>query len=263
MTLIRRRPAAAVAGLGVAFLCLAGCAANPDGSQPNLLSDLGTTFGSADANLTPEQRALREQEEDYSEARLTSAAAGAAIGALAGALLGAAIGGEDGAIAGAGIGLLAGGAAGYVGGTYLTRDNQDFVASRDTLQADIDAAQEDTAKMARNVEVAEGALRAQRGQIEKINADLRARRITEQQARERASAAGADLKSVRALAEESQRRLDGLNQSIATYRDAGVPTAELTRERDRQKAHTESLRKVERSMINVIDRTPANIRPVV
>jgi hypothetical protein len=261
MPSIRRRPAGSAAAMA-AVLFLAGCATNPDGSQPNLLSDIGTTFGAADPNLTPEQRALREQEEEYSEARLTSAAAGAALGALAGALLGAAVGGRDGAVAGAGIGLVAGGAAGYVGGTYLTRDNQDFVASRDTLQADIEAARADSAKMERNVQVAQGALSAQRRQLDTLNADLRAGRITEQQARARVGAAGEDLASVRALAEESERRLAGLNASAAAYRDAGEATTDLDREISRQKAQTASLRNVERSMINVIDRTPANLRPV-
>lgn len=242
-------------------MTLGGCATNPDGSTPNILSDIGTAFGSTPANLTPEQQALREREKEYSESRLTSAAVGVAAGAVIGGLLGAALGGGRGAAIGAASGAVIGGTAGYVGGTYLTRDHQDFVATRDTLQRDIDIAREDTAKMQRNVQVAQSALAAQRAQINRINADLRAGRINEQQAREQAAAAAGDLNSVRSLAAESDRRVANLNQSIASYRQAGLPTGDLARERDRQKAENASIRRIERSMVSSINRLPANTRP--
>ena len=260
-TFVRSR--SIVAAVAIGAMTLSGCATNPDGSTPNIIGDIGTAFGSSDANLTPEQQALREREKEYSESRLTAAAVGVVAGAVIGGLLGAAFGGRQGAAIGAGAGALAGGAAGYVGGTYLTREHQDFVATRDTLQQDIDAARQDTERMQRNVQVAESALAAQRTRLNQVNADLRAGRINEQQARAQAETAAGDLNSVRALAEESDRRVANLNQSIASYRQAGLPTGDLTRERERQKAHAASLRRIERSMISSINRTPANIRPAV
>ena len=257
------RPSAMVAGLLVVSMSVSACATNPDGSTPNVFSDLGAAFGSSDANLTPEQAALRTQEKDYSEARLTSALAGAAIGAIGGAILGAAIGGRSGAATGAAIGVGIGATTGYVGGTYLTRDHTRFVADRDTLQKDIDTARADSEKMQRNVQVAEAALASQRTQLNRVNADLRAGRITEAQAREQAKTAGDDLASVRALAEESDRRVANLNKSVASYRQAGLPTRDLTNQLKVQKTRAASLRRVERSMVTAINRTPTNIRPAV
>lgn len=260
----RPRCHTAVAAVLVATMSLGACATNPDGSTPNLFSDIGTTASSgSDANLTPEQRALRQQEKDYAETRLTGAAVGAVGGALLGAALGAAFGGGRGAATGAAIGALAGGTAGYVGTTYLARDHQQFTASRDSLQADIDAAKADTAKMERNVQVAQNALSAQRTQLNRVNADLRAGRISEQQARAQVATAADDLRSVRALADESDKRVSSLTQSVAAYRQAGLPTGDLNTQLQQQKAHTASLRRVERSMVSALQGTPAAVRPTV
>ncbi len=260
-----RRARTPLSAIMAAGLALAGCATNPDGTTSNIFSDFGSAFGSSDeVALTPEQQALREQEREYSRTRLTSAAAGAGIGALIGAAIGAASGGGAQRVAtGAAIGAGVGGTAGYVGGTYLTRDHGRFVASRDSLQADIDAAREDTQRMQRNVQVAEGALTSQRAEIDRLNADLRAGRVSEDEARQKANNAAADVRAVRALAEESERRAQNLQQTIAAYNQAGVSTAELRGEAQRQQQQARRLREIERNMINVIDRTPANVRPVV
>lgn len=252
-----------VAGLLIVSTSLSACATNPDGTTPNVFSDISAAFGSSDVELTPEQVALREQERDYSKARLNAALAGAAIGVIAGGLLGAAVGGREGAVTGAAMGLAAGGATGYVGGTYLTRDHTQFVADRDTLQKDIETARADSVKMKRNVQVAEGALASQRSLLNRVNADLRAGRITEAQAREQAKTAAEDLASVRALAEESDRRVTNLNKSVSSYKQASLPTRDLTKELKVQKTRAASLRRVERSMVTAINRTPANIRPSV
>lgn len=265
---IHRSRTLAISVVAAAALVVGGCATNPDGTTATFFSDLGTAFGgSDDPSLTPEQQALRQQQREYSQARLKATAAGAGLGAVIGAVIGAATGsGQDRAkraAIGAGIGAGVGGTAGYVGGSYLTRDHSRFVASRDSLQADIVAAREDTARMQRNVAVAEGALTAQRTQLDQLNADLRAGRIQEEEARRMADNAAADVQAVRALAEESERRVVNLNQSIAAYQQADVSTAELQGEVDQQKRHAERLREIERSMLAVIDRTPANVRPVL
>jgi outer membrane lipoprotein SlyB len=256
------RPKPILVALVAASMSLSACATNPDGSSSDVFTDIGTVFGS-DADLTPEQRALREREREYSESRLASLAIGVGAGAVIGGVLGYMLGGSDGAALGAGLGAAAGGAAGYVGGTYLTRDHQDFVASRDSLQADIETAQEDTAAMRRNVQVAESALSAQRGRIDRLNAELRAGTISEEQARAQAETAADDLASVRALAEESERRVANLQQSVNSYRQAGISPGNLDAQLQEQKRQAQALRRIERSMIGVIDRTPANIRPAV
>ncbi len=262
------RSRATIAPVLALALTLAGCATNPDGTTANIFTDMGSAFGGGnDVALTPEQQALRQQQRDYSQARLTATAAGAGVGAVVGALIGAATGsGQDRgqrALIGAGIGAGVGGAAGYAGGSYLSRDHSRFVASRDSLQADIDAARDDTVRMQRNVEVAQSALTSQRTQIDQLNADLRAGRIDADEARQKANVAAADVQAVRALAEESERRVANLDQSIAAYRQSGIATAELDSEAVQQRRQAQRLREIERNMIGVIDRTPANVRPVV
>lgn len=263
MSIALRRSGRAVAALLAVSMTLSACATGRDGSTPNIFNDLSTSFGSSDANLTPQQRALREREKEYSDARLTSTAVGVAAGALIGGLIGAAVGGGRGAAIGAGAGALAGGAAGYVGGTYLTRDNQNFQADRDTLQKDIDSARADTASMQRNVQAAEAVLADQRRQLNAINADLRAGRISEQQAREQARVAADDLNSVRNLRETADARVSRLEQSVDTYRRAGLPTGDLNRELNQQKQRAAQLRRVEQRMVTEISRVPPNIRPSV
>ncbi|WP_156927307.1 hypothetical protein [Azospirillum halopraeferens] len=245
-----------------ASLIIGGCASSRDGSTPNIFSDISAAFEDDDPTLLPEQRALRRQQREYSEARLTSAAVGAAGGALAGAVIGAALGGGRGAATGAAVGLLAGGTAGYIGGTYLTRDHQSFTVSRDTLQNDIDAAKAETEKMRSNVQVAEVALAAQRTEINRLNASLRARQISEEAARQKLQTAAADVAAIRALAEESERRNVKLAESAARYRQAGLPTGQLDSEIARQKAEAAKLRNLERQLVEAINRTPANVRPV-
>lgn len=257
---IRGKPI--VATLLAATMTLGACATGPDGATPNVFRDVGAVFGS-DAELTPEQAALREREDEYSESRLTSLAIGVGAGAAIGGVLGYMIGGRDGALLGAGLGAAAGGAAGYVGATYLTRDHQEFVASRDSLAADIEAAEADTAAMRRNVAVAESALSAQRDRIDRLNAELRSGAISEEQALAQAQTAADDLASVRALAEESERRVANLQQSVNAYRQAGIGPGMLDSQLQEQKRQVDALRRIERSMIGVIDRTPANVRPPV
>jgi hypothetical protein len=250
----------AVVGVLVATMTLGACATNPDGTTPNVFSDLGTAFGAEDPNLTPEQRALREQHEDYAEVRLTSTAVGVGAGALIGAGLGALIGGRDGALLGAGIGAGVGGLAGYGAGTYLTRDHQDFTATRDTLQRDITQAREETAKARRSADIAQSNVTAQQRQLNALNADLRAGRITEAEARRKVAAAREDARLTGELAAASEQRVAKLNESIAAHRAANLPTGELAQETNRMKAQADRLRELERAQLNAINRVPANLR---
>lgn len=255
-----RRSRAAIAGILVATMTLGACASNPDGSTPNVFSDLGTAFSSQDPNLTPEQRALRQQHKDYAEVRLTSTAVGVGAGALLGAGLGALLGGRDGALIGAGIGAGVGGVAGYGAGTYLTRDHQQFTATRDTLQRDIAQARDETAKARRSADIAEANVATQQRQLNALNADLRAGRINEAEARRRVAAAQEDARLTGELAAASEQRVAKLNESIAAYRAANLPTGELAQETSRMEAQAARLRQLERNQVQAINRVPANLR---
>ena len=255
-----RRSRFATAAVLVATMTLSACATNPDGSTATVFSDLGTVFGAEDPNLTPEQRALREQHEDYAEVRLTSTAVGIGAGALVGAGIGALLGGGRGAAVGAAAGAALGGAVGYGAGTYLTRDHQQFTADRDTLQRDINQAREETAKARRSADIAEANVATQRRQLAALNSDLRAGRISEAEARRKVAAAREDAKLTGELAAASEQRVAKLNESIAAYRSANLPTGDLSREANRMKAQAERLRRQERAQLQAISRVPANLR---
>lgn len=260
MTIAYPRSRLAMAGLLAASLTVGGCATNPDGTTPNVLSDIGMMFSAEDPSLTPEQRALREQHEDYASARLTSTAAGIGIGAVAGGVLGAVLGGRDGAIYGAAAGAALGGIAGYGAGTYLTRDHQDFTATRETLQRDIEQAREETGKARRSAELAEANVASQQRQLAALNGDLRAGRISEADARRKVASAREDARLTGELAAASEQRVAKLNESIAAHRAASLPTGELTRETERMKAQADRLRQLERAQVQAINRVPANLR---
>lgn len=255
-----RRSRSALAGLLAATMTLSACATNPDGSSATVFSDLGTVFAAEDPTLTPEQRALRAQHEDYAEVRLTSTAVGIGAGALVGAGLGALLGGRRGAALGAAAGAALGGAVGYGTGTYLTRDHQRFIADRDTLQRDIDQAREETAKARRSADIAEANVASQRRQLASLNSDLRAGRISEAEARRKVAAAREDARLTGELAAASEQRVAKLNESIAAYRQANLPTGDLSRESNSMKAQAERLRALERAQLEAINRVPANLR---
>ena len=68
-----------------ALFLVAGCVTNEDGSTANIFSDLETIMSGSD--VSEEQGALRDQADsynDYAEARVASAVAGAIIGGIIG-----------------------------------------------------------------------------------------------------------------------------------------------------------------------------------
>lgn len=263
VTKSRNSPKMPLSLIVMATLSIGACASDPSGGNPNIFKDMGAMF-SANPGLAPEQKALRQQERDYAKARLTGTATGAAAGALTGAVIQALRGGSGkDIVAGAGIGAVGGGAIGYVGSTYLTRDHQTFVATRETLEQDITAAQEETRKMQRNVEISEAALVAQRTKIDALNAEYRDKRVSEADFRRQAQTAAEDVQTVRKMIGESDRRRAELEQNLNAYQRAGLPAHEMKSELDRQKAQADALRRVEESMLSVIDRTPTNMRPMV
>lgn len=252
-------------GAVVVITTTAGCFANPDGSVPNIFSDIGQASrapapGSADAS--PEQQRLRTQSEqyrDYAKTRLQSAGAGALIGGLLGAAMD-----SDNRGRGALIGAAAGGAIGYVAGSYLTRDHAQFVASSETLEQDIQVANELTASSQQNVQVAQAALDYQQAEITRLNEQYAAGQTdAETYERELASIAQ-DQESVRSMITSTEERVDKMEDSIAAYQQAGYDTAQLEAAIAAQERDLANLRRIEEEMVELISDAPEGVaRPAI
>lgn len=237
--------------LGVALLT--GCAQSPDGTTPNIFSDLRTVLPSSSGSLSPAQQQLRSQERAYANSRLLAAGGGAVLGA--GACWAA-----DRSAAEIAACALGGGAAGYAGSTYLTRNHQNFAVSQESLQQDIAAAREDGAQMARNVQVAQGALAAQQAEIRRLNDAYRSGQTSQAEYEARLRTVGDDVRSVRNMRQQAQTRVSNLQQSKRAYDSAGLGSASLNSELQAQQAHLASLQRIENGMLSVIQTAPANVR---
>lgn len=236
---------------GIALIALAGCAANPDGSRSDIFSDVGTLAGGSEG-LSPAQRELRERERDYAGSRV--AAAG---GALLGGLICAAAGGNAAEIAACAAG---GGALAYVGSTYLTRDNQQFVASRDSLEADIAEARAEGDKAESNLALARDVLAYQRAEIDRLNQGYRAGSVSAAAYEAKLAGIAGDIASVRTMREQSEERVAALRQTAGSYKNAGLNARELDREAQAQARQAQAMRQVEDDMLRLLERTPPGVQ---
>ena len=242
----------------VVVACLAsGCAMNPDGTTPNIFGDFKILSRASDAS--PQQKALRKQAErhqDYAKARLQAATTGAVLGGLTGALVD-----QDNPARGALIGGVAGGAAGYVGATYLTRDHSQFVASQETLQEDIKAANEDTVNSQQNVRLAQATLEFQRGEIARLDAAYAAGETSAEQYERSLAEIARDRESVQTMIATTEERIARMESSIAAYREAGLDPARLEESNAAQARDLDNLRRIEDAMVDLIAGAPEGVEP--
>ena len=95
-----------------------------------------TPTSQSTANMSPEERRLHEQAQDFNTTVVQGAVVGAVLGAIAGALL------SDNKAAGAAIGAAAGGAIGSAGGYYVAQRKEGYATEQarlDGMIADVDA----------------------------------------------------------------------------------------------------------------------------
>jgi chromosome segregation ATPase len=210
--------------------------------------------------LTPEQKALREREEDYASSRVSGAVAGAVAGAVLGGLLAAATGNSRLAGQYAAAGAAAGGVAGYAGATYLTRDHSDFVASREALNADLEVAQEQTEASRRNVRAARAVLVQQRDRIQELNAAYRRQEATAEEYEAQLASYAEDREKVQELIDTTEDRVANLNASIASYRSAGINASGLESSAAAQERDLRNLRDIEDAMVDLIGGAPSGVK---
>ena len=153
-----------------------------------------TTGGASTANLSPDEKRLRAQEDEFN----TTVVGGAVAGALAGALIGVLIGGDakSGAI-GAGIGGAAGGAA----GSYVANKKKQYATEQariDSVRMDVE---KDNQKVAQMIIVTERVIDKNKTELQQIK---------------RMVASGAKKRSdMSALLSKVTGHRDSVNKSIA------------------------------------------------
>lgn len=219
---------------------LQGCTTNADGSQANIISDISLVSGSA--NLSPEQKALRNRDRNYASARLQ----GAILGALAGGITCAMRDCSDEQTAAA---VVAGGAIGYIGTGYLVRNNQNFVASQETLNADLASVKEETENLKGDVRLSQAVLDQQSTRTNELLAAYRAGDATEKQMQDQLKTLQQDIKEVARLRADAEQRIAGLEQAKVSYDRHGYNTNELNARLTEKRTYVERLRRIERAMI--------------
>ena len=254
-----------LAGTVALMFMVTGCLQQPDGSTPNVFSDLGLLSGSAESRSgseSPQQKALRTQAaryRDYAKTRLQSATTGAAVGGVVGALLDRNNRGR-----GALLGAAAGATVGYIGGSYLTRNHSEFVASREALQEDIKVANDLTASSQENVHVAQAALDYQRAEIARLNEEYHAGQSDAAAYERKLAGIAQDHESVQTMIAATEERVAKMKTSIAAYRQAGIDTAQLEEANAAQTRDLKNLRKIEDAMVDLISGAPEGVsRPTV
>ena len=238
------------AALLISSFALQGCATNADGTTTNIFSD--ASLVASTEQLSPEQRALRSRDRDYASARVTGAAVGAVLGGVLCSMSGCS---TEQTVAAMGVG----GVAGYAGTAYLARDNQSFVASQESLQADIAQAQKESTAMREDVRLAQAVLDQQRRQTTELQNAYNAGQITEADMNARLNVIRQDIAAVQKTRTNAETRVKSLGNTSRAYQDQGINPAQLTTEASEQGAYVEQLRRIEQALIGITDSPAASL----
>ena len=145
-----------------------------------VVSGCETTGGSAGggdqyASMSPAERRWHESNRQFNRTVAKGAVAGAVAGALVGALV------SKNKVTGALVGAAAGAAIGAGVGYYVATKNRQYANREDELNAKITAADKEAVAYRQTADAAEEYAAWQRQRIRKMKADLRAKRVSQQQ----------------------------------------------------------------------------------
>ncbi|TXL73872.1 glycine zipper 2TM domain-containing protein [Vineibacter terrae] len=200
-----------------AVLCaatLGGCAAG--GSYAN------------DPYLTPEQRRLRAQNQDFNR----TVGEGAVVGALGGALLGALLGGKRnraaGALIGAGAGALLGGGAGY----YVGKKKEQYVNENQRLDSMTADVRNDNARLEAYVANTRTVVAQNKAELARLRAEYNARQASRDDLNRRVATAEQDASHIRQTISRLRERLGDYIQARNATRaeNPGASTAAMDAE---------------------------------
>jgi hypothetical protein len=197
----------------------------------------GCAQGSAnDPNLSPEQQRLRQ----LSDKKWEWAGYGALAGAVAGGVIGAVAdrGRGRGIAIGAGVGALLGGGAGYL----AAHTNESYANSEDELRKKTETARAEAQDFRAIASESNKVAAQHRSRIAVLQRELRAGRVTNDQARAEARVMRDDLSRMETAHEENEKIVRAIDTDIAKLRAQRRNTAELQRERAAIASSGDSLR---------------------
>jgi hypothetical protein len=166
-----------------------------------------------DPGLTPEQRRLRAQQEDFNR----TVGEGAVVGALAGALLGALVAGKrnraSGALVGAGAGALLGGAGGY----YVARKKEQYVNENQRLDAMAADVRNDNARLDAYIANTRTVVAQDKAELARLRSQYNTRQATKSDLDRRISVAEQDAAYIQqTIARLRERQHDYIQARNAT-----------------------------------------------
>jgi gas vesicle protein len=170
------------------------------------------TGGANEANLTPAQRQLREQNQRWWQTTGTGAAAGAAAGVAAGALIGS--GNRQNQGTAMLIGGLLGALAGSVAGVTLANRTLGFENNELGANQRIQSAQQTAAGLEQQARAAEQVSTEHARRLEVLDRQFRARQITAEQYR----TAAAPIRQDKELMESNAAEARNVRQRMNTQR---------------------------------------------
>lgn len=238
-------------GLALALTGLLGaCAEDGQGGFANPISDIAAVTGAGGSQA---QRQLSSIQREYASVRLQAAGGVAAAALLYCAIQSCSVRERNQRIA-------AGLVAGYLVGGYLTNRDADFQGTQQTLQKDIQVAQQDNARLSRSVAAAKNVVTFQRQQIATLNRGLSQGTTSVAQYRAEIAQMQRDVQSIQKIRSDGAENVAGLNRSISNHSKGGQSTSALVRQRDEQVARLNDLRREERRMLDTIASAPAEVR---
>jgi hypothetical protein len=194
-----------------------------------MLGGCETSGGFAgDPSLTPEQRRLRAQEQDFKRTVGEGAVAGALLGGLIGALAGGKRNRAAGALIGAGAGALLGGATGY----YVARKKREYVNENQRLDAMTADVRQDNARLEAYVANTRTVVAQNRAELARLRASYNTRQATRDELNHRVSIAEQDAAHIRqTIGRLRERQSDYVQaRNVTRAESPGADTSQMDAE---------------------------------
>jgi outer membrane lipoprotein SlyB len=179
-----------------------------------------------DPYLTPEQRRLRAQDQDFNRTVGEGAVTGAVIGGLLGALVGGKRNRASGALIGAAGGALLGGGAGY----YVAKKKEQYANENQRLDSMTADVRNDNAKLAAYVANTRTVVAQNRAELNRLRTQYNTRQASRDELDRRISIAEQDASHINQTLGRLRERQGDYVQARNASRSEGASTASMDAE---------------------------------
>lgn len=181
-----------------------------------------------DPNLTPAERQLRVEAQQFNQTVATGAIVGCIAVGVLGAALGAALGGGRGAAEGAAIGCGGGAAAGLATGYYVASRNQHYADTEAKLNGLIEGAQKE-AQSYQDIADNSDTIKSQNLlQIAELQKQVKSGQITSQQYQAQTARMQHDIDLLKMAADQAAKTQEQIGTDASGLQAEGVSPEQLT-----------------------------------